>query len=139
MNEVGLTLRRVLDDERYLQCCGEIWTVNEQYQDATTYDLSRRQQHEQLLAQATAAVAVTPDEVEKAKAALAAFEFQLDVKFAVKYHRVRGVHVTPTVFLNGVDSQLQTWIKIQVTTLSRGFDGADSAPHRLIFFPRLVV
>ena len=26
------------------------------------------------------------------------------MKFAIKYHRVRSVHVTPTVFLNGVES-----------------------------------
>ena len=26
------------------------------------------------------------------------------MKFAIKYHRVRSVHVTSTVFLNGVES-----------------------------------
>jgi hypothetical protein len=28
----------------------------------------------------------------------------LDLKWATKYHRVRGVHVTPTVFLNGIEA-----------------------------------
>ncbi len=27
------------------------------------------------------------------------------LKWAVKYHRMRGVHVTPTVFLNGIEAQ----------------------------------
>ena len=26
------------------------------------------------------------------------------LKWAVKYHRIRGVHVTPTVFINGIES-----------------------------------
>mmetsp|Transcript_2426 Transcript_2426/g.5152 ORF Transcript_2426/g.5152 Transcript_2426/m.5152 type:complete len:215 (-) Transcript_2426:36-680(-) len=26
------------------------------------------------------------------------------LKFAVKYHRIRGVHVTPTVFINGIEA-----------------------------------
>ena len=26
------------------------------------------------------------------------------LKWAVKYHRVRGVHVTPTVFINGIEA-----------------------------------
>ena len=28
----------------------------------------------------------------------------VQMKFVIKYHRVRSVHVTPTVFLNGVES-----------------------------------
>ena len=26
------------------------------------------------------------------------------LKFAIKYHRIRGVHVTPTVFVNGIEA-----------------------------------
>ncbi|CAD7964309.1 unnamed protein product [Amoebophrya sp. A25] len=91
----------------------------EKFEDWQTCHLSRVQLHDLCLEVAAASthanrIFVKEDDREKVKTLLnlvavgqASAEFQqiqISVKYSAKYHRIRSVHVTPTVFINDTEA-----------------------------------
>jgi len=83
------------------------------FKDDTTWDKSRAQIYDELLALLSSgppelatvdAAAVKELLTLKAGVGNVGTEMTQHIKWAVKYHRCRGVHVTPTVHVNGLEA-----------------------------------
>eukprot|EP00615_Pteridomonas_danica_P011575 CAMPEP_0114354840 /NCGR_PEP_ID=MMETSP0101-20121206/19776_1 /TAXON_ID=38822 ORGANISM="Pteridomonas danica, Strain PT" /NCGR_SAMPLE_ID=MMETSP0101 /ASSEMBLY_ACC=CAM_ASM_000211 /LENGTH=166 /DNA_ID=CAMNT_0001496499 /DNA_START=64 /DNA_END=564 /DNA_ORIENTATION=- len=106
MHEVALAVKLV-DESKFYPACQAIFAKQEDFFDSNCMDKTRMQIYDELIA-IVASVGVDPALV-KAQVELkgdgnAGNECTLLMKFAVKYHRVRSIHVTPTVLLNGIEA-----------------------------------
>merc|ERR1711879_565761 len=76
--------------------------------DDTTWDKTRGQVYEDLLEIASGVdgidIPVLRGMLNLVSTGNAGNQLTQSVKWACKYHRVRGVHVTPTVFINGLEA-----------------------------------
>lgn len=107
MIEAALAVKHV-KPEAYWAFCDAVWSVRQQqFIDDVTMDTTRNQLYDTLA-----------DIAHKVGADRAAVRQKLtlkgtdntgthviqDLKWAVQHHRKRGVHVTPTVFVNGIEA-----------------------------------
>jgi len=109
---------------------------NGRFKDAACWDMTRQQIYEELLA----LIPVTPEcsavdasavaERLAAKPENAGTAMTQHIKWAVKYHRCRGVHVTPTVHVNGLEAGVvssgwtgEQWLKFLEAEGSDFFQG----------------
>mmetsp|Transcript_88436 Transcript_88436/g.205749 ORF Transcript_88436/g.205749 Transcript_88436/m.205749 type:complete len:206 (-) Transcript_88436:103-720(-) len=107
MHEVCLAVSAI-KPEAVWQFASAVYAKQESFYDDQALDKSRKQLDEELADLAAEAVGVSKDDL---MALLALKEpgnggtkvTQL-VKWYTKLHRVRGVHVTPTVFVNGTEA-----------------------------------
>lgn len=108
MHEASLAVR-ALDEAKFFPFAAKLFSRQVEFFDAHIWDMSRAQIYDALVEIASEFVDA---EALRAKLARTIVEgslntgnaVTLDLKWATKYHRVRGVHVTPTVFLNGVEA-----------------------------------
>ena len=108
MNE-GVMAAFILDESRAVSYINGIFAQQTTFFDDSTGDLSRNGLYERL---SDIAVNSGYDRAEfRALLSLAEVEgneglgeVTQHLKWAVKYHRVRAVHVTPTVFINGMEA-----------------------------------
>jgi len=106
LHEFALSVRSIFGDERFFIFCDWIWGDNQSdFFDDKTADKSRKEIYLHLMD----GFGLEGGEKVQMDTFLAIGEgnsgnqaTQL-VKWAVKYHRVRSVHVTPTVFVNGLE------------------------------------
>jgi protein-disulfide isomerase len=102
--EAALAVKAVQPDA-FWQYCEAVWDAREaEFIDDVTVDLTRNQIYDKL---ADIAAGVGADRAAvreklnlKAKGNMGTWVTQ-DLKYAIQHHRKRGVHVTPTVFVNG--------------------------------------
>lgn len=103
-NEAVLAVQAV-KPELAVAFMNRVFDAESEFKDVPTWDLSRAQMVDKLVGYAgelgvnTAALktALTPEGGGQTPTTQA-------VKFAVKYHRARSIHVTPTVLLNGLEA-----------------------------------
>ena len=104
IHEVSLAVKRVAP-ESYMDMCRIIYKAygEKEFSDENTIDKSRAQIHEQV-------ISMIPEGVDKdaVKELLQLGPYgngvTQDIKFLCKLHRTRGVHVTPTVYVNGLEA-----------------------------------
>ena len=110
MHEACLAVQAVAP-ERAAAFTAALFAAQERFFDASTYDVSRSALYAVLaaLAEEEAGVPSAPVLALLASAATpdapnAGNGVTQQLKWAVKHHRARGVHVTPTVFVNGIEA-----------------------------------
>ena len=103
VHEAALAVKKVDTTEGYLEYVSwacKNYAENGKFTDEDTWSKSREQIYEDLLAGSSKA--------SEAKALLSlnghGNEVTQDIKWACKHHRAMGVHVTPTVFVNGIEA-----------------------------------
>eukprot|EP00611_Tribonema_gayanum_P007330 TRINITY_DN1668_c0_g1_i2.p1 TRINITY_DN1668_c0_g1~~TRINITY_DN1668_c0_g1_i2.p1 ORF type:complete len:202 (-),score=57.41 TRINITY_DN1668_c0_g1_i2:513-1118(-) len=107
MHEAALAVNTV-KPEAFFEFCHAVWTQREEkFIDDVTVDKTRNQIYD-LLAEIAAGVGVEKESVRQ-KLELKALgnmgtHMTQGIKFATQYHRKRGVHVTPTIFMNGIEN-----------------------------------
>mmetsp|Transcript_44802 Transcript_44802/g.115952 ORF Transcript_44802/g.115952 Transcript_44802/m.115952 type:complete len:205 (+) Transcript_44802:71-685(+) len=107
MHEAALAVREVAGPQKFWEFCEALFAKQENFFDDAVADKSRSQIYAELL-EIAASVGVQTADV----GALLALKgsgnagngVTQEIKWATKLHRVRGVHVTPTVFLNGLEA-----------------------------------
>ena len=110
VHEVALAVKQV-EPQLYPAVCRALFTAYDAYgkfTDDDTWDKSRAQVYEELLdviASAGARRDLYPPLLSNTGGSGGTPMTQA-LKWAVKYHRVRSVHVTPTVFVNGLEAGL---------------------------------
>ncbi|KAL3928022.1 MAG: hypothetical protein SGBAC_012829 [Bacillariaceae sp.] len=109
VHEAALAVREVspVHYAPYVSALYAVFLNDGKFKDQDTWNKTRAQIYEELLE-------LVPEDVDKVavKALLmmgeaggnAGNEMTKHLKFACKFHRTRGVHVTPTVFVNGVEA-----------------------------------
>ena len=110
VHEAALAVKQV-SPKAYMTYLNAIYIAfdNGEFQDEKTWDKSRMQIYEDLLA-------LVPSNVDAAevKALLMPAEtggnegnaMTQEIKWACKAHRTRGVHITPTIFVNGIEASV---------------------------------
>ena len=116
MHEVAFAVRNV-DEALFFPASRALFASQELFFDRNSCNKSRTELYKELVR--VVSTSCFKDEAEIATftdAVMKELEFSeggslntgnsttASLKFAVKYHRVRGVHVTPTVLLNGVEA-----------------------------------
>jgi len=109
VHEAALAVRSV-DEAKYEDYVTAVFTAYDggKFKDDDTWNKTRQQVYDELLDMAKA-VGVDRDAV-KAKLAIkpeggnCGNEMTQTIKWIVKHHRLRAVHVTPTVFVNGLEA-----------------------------------
>jgi protein-disulfide isomerase len=83
----------------------KVWADGESWKDGATFETSRKEMVD-MLAKIAGDAGVDADAVRKAMTPESGSETATsqDVKFATKFHRSRGVHVSPTVHVNGLQA-----------------------------------
>eukprot|EP00051_Salpingoeca_urceolata_P026906 m.479215 g.479215 ORF g.479215 m.479215 type:complete len:210 (-) comp21371_c0_seq1:24-653(-) len=107
LNEGAVAVNQ-LKPELFFDFVGAVYAVREeQFIDDVTYDKTRSEIYDAL---AVVAESVGVDKTAfreklnlKGKGNTGTFVTQ-DLKFAIKHHRTRGIHVTPTVLVNGIEA-----------------------------------
>lgn len=107
MHEVSLAVKAV-DPSSFFPAVGALFDAQARFFDDQVMDKTRNQIYAECVDVVCAAAPVDREAV-LAKLRLAGEGnagngVTLAMKWAIKYHRVRSVHVTPTVFLNGVEA-----------------------------------
>mmetsp|Transcript_22226 Transcript_22226/g.68453 ORF Transcript_22226/g.68453 Transcript_22226/m.68453 type:complete len:155 (-) Transcript_22226:575-1039(-) len=106
MHEASFAVANV-DAPRLRPFLFELFTGQEEFFDDKTYDLTRAQIYDKL-ADVAAGVGCDKDAVVGQLACTGTGNggnaVTQQIKWATKYHRVRAVHVTPTVFVNGIEA-----------------------------------
>ena len=107
MHEVSLAVK-ALDESKFYAATAAIFAVQEKFFDSEVEDKSRKQILTELAAVVAPATGLEASAV-LAQVALAGegnkgSATTQQIKWAVKYHRCRGIHVTPTVLLNGLEA-----------------------------------
>lgn len=114
MNEVSLALLQALgngNEKFWMFSLAVMEKRNVLFEDHQTCHLTRRDLHKVLLEVGKESGVLSDDDCAKIECVLKEVE-QKDgfneviklMKFQAKYHRIRGVHVTPTVFINDVEA-----------------------------------
>ena len=114
IHEFSLAVREVAGAEAFFTLVKAIFDQQPRYFDDKTYGMSRKEIHEDLMSLAIeSGVFEGGKETEKQVREFIAIpaeggncgnkSTQL-IKLAAKYHRRLGVHVTPTVFINGIEA-----------------------------------
>ena len=106
VHEAALACKRVAP-EKYADFVHALYAAytSGQFKDASAWDKTRSQLHDECLALLPSGV-----NTEAVKALLvrsdsgSGNEITQELKWACKIHRTRGVHVTPTVFINGLEA-----------------------------------
>lgn len=125
LHEAALAVRQ-LAPERYFDFFGALCDAFDQYTEDKLVDETRAQTMLRLCALAEEKVGVSAKAVEEllehpraSTGGNAGCKMTQWVKWCVKHHRARGVHVTPTVFVHGIqapqiDSSLSAegWLEI---------------------------
>eukprot|EP00929_Paragymnodinium_shiwhaense_P115142 TRINITY_DN83815_c0_g1_i1.p1 TRINITY_DN83815_c0_g1~~TRINITY_DN83815_c0_g1_i1.p1 ORF type:complete len:265 (+),score=63.68 TRINITY_DN83815_c0_g1_i1:69-863(+) len=108
MHEAALAVREIAGPQKFWEYCDAVFAKQESFFDDAVVDKTRGQIYADLAAIA-GSIGVDSAEV-LAKLAYkqptgnsGTLQTQA-LKWAVKLHRTRGVHVTPTVFLNGLEA-----------------------------------
>ena len=124
MHEAALAVEAI-DADKYTPFATALFANQAQFFDDTTWDKSRAQIYGELAGLAASAVGVDAGALS-AKLARKVVEGAHNtgneatdtLKFYTKFHRTRGIHVTPTVMVNGVvdDSISSGWSLEQWTT-----------------------
>ena len=107
MHEVSLAVK-ALDESKFYAATAAIFAVQEKFFDSEVEDKSRKQILTELAEIVAPATGLDASAV-LAQVALAGegnkgSATTQQIKWAVKYHRCRGIHVTPTVLLNGLEA-----------------------------------
>jgi len=108
MHEVSLAVKSMQPSSFYpfVNC---IFDAQESFSDVATENMTRGQVNEALVALAVE-VGVSREALQERIALTgggggnAGSATTQEVKWACKYHRSRGVHITPTVFVNGLEA-----------------------------------
>ena len=117
LHEVGLAIRDVAGDDGFFAYADLIFSEGLQlnYFDSETFEMTRKGIYEKLIDQANAAGVINE---EQCATVLAFVGIETGgeepsnagnratglLKFCVKYHRIRAIHVTPTVLVNGIEA-----------------------------------
>ena len=113
LHEFGLAVNSIFGGEAFFKYAGMIFSDKQTgYFDSEVYDKSRRQLHEHLVIDCIAAAVFAEERRTEVMEFLGIEPGSGNsgnkatglMKLCTKFHRVRGVHVTPTVFVNGVES-----------------------------------
>ena len=108
MHEAALAVR-ALDETKYFPFAKKLFARQVEFFDAHVWDMSRAQIYDALVEIASEFVDAAAMKEKLARAIVEGSlntgnSATLELKWATKYHRVRGVHVTPTIFLNGIEA-----------------------------------
>ena len=107
MHEVALAVKMV-DESKFFAASAAIFAAQAQFFDDKTADSTRNQIYDELVAVVSTVegldAAAVRRQVAVSGAGNAGSSVTQEVKWSVKYHRARSVHVTPTVFLNGLEA-----------------------------------
>eukprot|EP00401_Gymnodinium_catenatum_P045268 CAMPEP_0117556758 /NCGR_PEP_ID=MMETSP0784-20121206/51974_1 /TAXON_ID=39447 /ORGANISM="" /LENGTH=206 /DNA_ID=CAMNT_0005354043 /DNA_START=21 /DNA_END=641 /DNA_ORIENTATION=+ len=105
MHEASLAVLE-LDASKFYPFCAKVYETFEEFSDLNTMGMSRMELYAKLAGLGDAVGVPKDAMMEKltppADGGTAAVVQRM--KWAVKYHRVRSVHVTPTVFINGTEA-----------------------------------
>jgi protein-disulfide isomerase len=109
VHEAALAVKQCAPDKFFAYCTALFTALdNGRFKDDTTWDLSRAQIYEELLVIAAATgvdrAAVEALLARSPEAGNSGNQMTQMIKWVVKYHRCRGVHVTPTVHVNGLEA-----------------------------------
>ena len=111
LHEFGLAVHSILGAESFFMYASKIFSDSQETCfDDMTFEMSRKDIYSHLCGlcsdfiDASGASKITEFLSIKAGSGNSGNEATKLLKFCVKYHRVRGVHVTPTVFINGVEA-----------------------------------
>lgn len=113
-HEAVFAVRRLVpktENARFVAFLVQLFARQTEFFDVNVWNSSRQDIHAKLceIAKSAAGVDIAPllaiNEADKAKGMLNPGSYVTpDLKLACRYHRVRGVHVTPTVFVNGIEA-----------------------------------
>ncbi|KAK4538251.1 hypothetical protein CDCA_CDCA16G4276 [Cyanidium caldarium] len=106
MHEAALAARRIGGDEAFWRASQVLFDRQDDLVDERVYELSRRAVYEKL-AEMLQSAGVVKDarqlmEWLQTGSGNDGNRIGQDLKFSCRYHRMRGVHVTPTVVINGI-------------------------------------
>jgi protein-disulfide isomerase len=111
VHEAALAMKKATGDMVYLMYVE--WIVrqfkeNRKFSDADTWNKSRKEIYEDLLgpgshygSEAALKLCMPPEDGLEGNCGNGVTQ---DIKWACKHHRAMGVHVTPTVFVNGIEA-----------------------------------
>mmetsp|Transcript_17218 Transcript_17218/g.47119 ORF Transcript_17218/g.47119 Transcript_17218/m.47119 type:complete len:181 (-) Transcript_17218:206-748(-) len=102
IHEAALALKQVAPEyyAEYVHALYAAYTAKA-FTDEITIDKTRGQLYQEAVALLPDAVKDKSDEI---KGLLDKGAMVQEIKWACKFHRARGVHVTPTVFVNGIEA-----------------------------------
>jgi len=113
VHEAALAVKKVVDKSRYLEyiswVCKEFKGEERKFSDADTWNKTRKEIYEELIPSSlfpnenreTILELLIPPEGFTGNSGNGVTQ---DIKWATKHHRAMGVHVTPTVFVNGIEA-----------------------------------
>ena len=119
VHETALAVKKILGIEMYLSYIRGVYEQftddeHQKFSDADTWNKTRLEIYDELLQvclpsqeikDKVKALLVPPlIPAEAAAAGNSGNAMTQDLKWACKHHRTRGVHVTPTVFVNGIEA-----------------------------------
>lgn len=129
IHEMSLALLRLHGEAGFLDFTNWFWSPEQQgvYVDRAMWNLSINQIREKLIADYTKARAI-PKEAEPLKHLLSHLETDdggnplvRDLKNVIRFHRSRGIHVSPTAHVNGIEASAissswtnEQWIKFLI-------------------------
>jgi hypothetical protein len=132
VHEAALAVK-LIAPEAYLPFISKVYAAHEkgQFKDNTVWNKSRQQIYDELVAIAESCGVKGIDQKLKMKETGECNEMTQHIKWAVKYHRCRGVHVTPTVHVNGLEAGIvssgwttEQWIQFLRPGGADNFTGA---------------
>ena len=134
MHEACLAVKNVAGAQKYLEYCAALFAAQEQFFDDATIDKPRRAIYADLAALAAnycgVDAAAVLAELELTGPGNAGSKVTQALKWEVKHHRAQGVHVTPTVFLNGIEAvQIGSGWSLAEWTEFLGPPAVDGAVH----------
>jgi hypothetical protein len=107
MHEVALAVK-CIDESLFFTAATALFDKQEQFFDGPTQDKSRNQIYSELAAVVAAATGLEATAIAEyvtcAGEGNGGNKATAQMKWAAKYHRVRSIHVTPTVLLNGIEA-----------------------------------
>jgi len=108
MHEVSLAVKSI-DETKFFAAAAALFDHQESFFDENVMDKTRRALYSELVAIAAESTGLNAADIASHLELIdsspnCGSAVTLPMKFAAKYHRVRGVHVTPTVFMNGVEA-----------------------------------
>lgn len=106
MHEAAMAVLSVAGPEKYMSYVSAVFENQEKFFDDQVWDKSRCEIYTEL-ASLAAPLGVDPEAVmEKLRTGKgnSGNAVTQNLKWATKLHRVRGVHVTPTAYLNGLEA-----------------------------------
>lgn len=107
MHEASLAVLEVAGPGKFWDYAGALFSSQERFFDDAVYNKSRKQIYDELAAVASSVgvdAAAVLDRLQLSGPGNAGNAVTQRLKWATKLHRISGVHVTPTVFLNGLEA-----------------------------------